>query len=507
MPGLRSIQERPIRGWARSACIVVLAAIPFCTAAALPRAAAAATDTLALSAGPANPNGLTPITITASGSTSIANELLIVSVDPAAAGCPSSYTNAPGGFWIDQFETTAGSFTAHSGARTLEHGTYDVCGWLIKQSEPPTVLYEAQPKRLVVANDDSLGLAMSPARLTDGGSATLAIHGVSDVDRPEVFVTEKPASKAGCGTSPAADHGMPLPEYDPALVTFGRYSDSASESPGAMPGGRADGLAPGRYKLCGWLIDANGSSIVPLAPVASATLTLVAPSGTLAYSVPELVSAGKPFAITANVDTGASDVRLYLDLKRLPSKGPLCAASHALEPRSARLIVNGGRAAKTTIHSSLPHSGVYIACAWLEWPHGTIDGPFAGRIVVAGHDQHPVQYLGITSQRLRRKQLQSNYPISFETIDGQIVNMSYFARFTCTERGKRATHPIYSTTFPAFAIAARYKFLDSFVQGSDHALIGGRVAGTRARGTFSESYLSGGYRCSSGTVAFSARRA
>jgi hypothetical protein len=169
-------------------------------------------------------------------------------------------------------------------------------------------------------------------------------------------------------------------------------------------------------------------------------------------------------------------------------------------------VIDGRRAARITTHAHLARAGVYVACAWLDWPHGTIDGPFPGRLIVVARHQHPVEYLGITSQRLERKQLRSNYPISFATIDGQIVNMSYFARYTCTKPGSRPTHPIYSTTFPAFAISSHHRFLVPFDQGTDRASIGGKLTGRRARGSFSESYASGGYSCSSGSVTFTARR-
>jgi hypothetical protein len=502
MPGRRFGAGGPTRDWVRLAGAVALTALALACAWFAPTAAAAP-DAIALSIGPGSPNGLTPITITASGSTSTASEQVIVIVSPAASGCPSSYANPPGGFWINQSAGAAPtpSFTVQSPAQHLEHGSYLACGWLVSASQ--TVQTQTA---FTVANTDSLALAVSPATVTDGASATVSIHGVADVDSPEVFVTEKPASPGGCSFYPAADHGAPVPDFDPALESFGSFSGSALEYPGTGVGGQLDALPPGRYVLCGWLIDADGSSSVPLARAAPAYVTLLAPTGTLAYSVPELVSAGRRFAVTANISSSASDVSLYLDLKRPPANGSLCAASPALEPRGAKFVIDGGRAARITTHAHLDRGGVYVACAWLVWPHGTIDGPFPGRLIVVARRQHPVEYLGITSQRLKRRQLQSNYPISFSTIDGQIVNLSYFARYTCTKPGSRPTHPIYSTTFPAFAISSHHGFLEPFDQGTDRASIGGRLTSKRARGSFSESYTSGGYTCSSGSVTFTARR-
>ena len=504
MPGLRNGVERPTRRRLWGLGALGITALTVACAWFAP-GAAAAPDAIKLSISPGNANGLTPITITATGSTSTANELVIASVSPAASGCPSSYTNPSGGFWINQSEAATGNFTAQSPAQHLEHGSYLACGWVVSSSQPPTVLAQTDTA-FTVANTDSLALAVSPVAVTDGASATVSVHGIADVESPEVFVTEKPASPGGCGAYPGADHGTPVPDFDPALESFGSFSGSALEYPGTGGGGQLDALAPGRYVLCGWLIDADGSSSVPLARAAPAYVTLLAPTGTLAYSVPELVSARRRFAVTANISSSASDVSLYLDLKRPPAKGPLCAASPAREPRGAKFVIDGRRAARITTHAHLARAGVYVACAWLDWPHGTIDGPFPGRLIVVARHQHPVEYLGITSQRLERKQLRSNYPISFATIDGQIVNLSYFARYTCTKPGSRPTHPIYSTTFPAFAISSHHRFLVPFDQGTDRASIGGKLTGKRARGSFSESYTSGGYSCSAGSVTFTARR-
>jgi hypothetical protein len=465
--------------------------------------AGAASDSLSLSFSPAHPSGTTPLTITGSGSTSTADELVIIAVVPAATGCPSQYANVPGGFWVDQQEGGPGPFnpSVQSIPRQLKHGSYDICGWLVRQTEPATIVATATPVPVSVSNPDSLKLSVGSASLTDGGSTTVSVQGIADVQNPEVYVTEKPAADGGCGASPSLDRGTPLADYDPAFVNFGSFSDSQIEYPGIGKSTR-DALPPGRYELCGWLIDADGSTANPLAPVASATVTLKPPSGTLAFSLPELVRTGSRFAVNADLSTGAADVGLYLDLKPLPAHGPPCASSQSQEPRNAQLVIDNGHAATTSVSAKLGRGGVYIACAWLEWPHGTIDGPFTGRIVALAPHQRPVSYGGGTSQRLHLADA-----ISFETVDGQVVNLTYRARFACSRRGRATTHPTYATTFPAFSVGRGGAFSDVFVQGSDRATLSGRFHARSAHGEFSEAYPSGGYECRSGKVSFTAHRA
>jgi hypothetical protein len=154
----------------------------------------------------------------------------------------------------------------------------------------------------------------------------------------------------------------------------------------------------------------------------------------------------------------------------------------------------------------LATAGAYVACAWLEWRHGTIDGPFAGRIVVQGAGQSPTVYYGTTSQRLPRSKLGASSAIAFETIDGQVVNLSYLARYTCTRPGRRVTHPIFSTVFPVFGLSTATAFSDTFVQGTDRAVVSGTVSRRRGRGTLSEAYTSGGFSCSSGPISFTVRQ-
>jgi hypothetical protein len=463
-------------------------------------AAGASGDAITLSASPTHPSGTTPLTITAAGSTSTANELVIVAAVPATQSqCPSQYTGVAGGYWIDQQVSATGTFSGvQSIPRHIEHGSYDICGWLVNQSGP-TIVATATPLAVTVSNPDSLTVSVAPASLIDGGSANVSVSGVADVDNPEVYVTEKPASEGGCASAPSLDRGTPLADYDPAFVNYDSFSDSQTEYPGNGKSG-PDALPPGRYTLCGWLIDADGSTTQPLAPVAEATVTLLPPAGTLAFSVPELVQAGSRFSVAADLSTGAADVGMYLDLKPLPARGPTCAASESLEPRAAQLVIDDGHATSTTASAKVRSAGVYIACAWLEWPHGTIDGPFSGRFVALGSHQRPVEYSGGTSQRLRHA------GIGFESVDGQVLSLTYHARFACSKRGHKTSHPVYATTFPAFGLTKGGRFADTFIQGNDHAKVAGRLRGRSARGTFSEAYTSGGYACRSGTVSFTARR-
>jgi hypothetical protein len=339
----------------------------------------------------------------------------------------------------------------------------------------------------------------------DGATTTLTATGVADVQNPLVYVSRKPAARRRCAANPSTDSGSPLPAFDPATVTFGTFTSSAAV---ALAGGplAADALVPGKYLLCAWLMDASASNAIPLAPVASTTVTLTAPTGTLAYSLSgQLLSAGARFPITMSYSTSAADVALYLDIKRLPARGPVCAGSHAADGGAVETITVATPDQRTTSSVRVAAPGVYVTCAWLEWPHGTIDGPFSGRFVVAARHQRATLYYGLTSQRIPRSKLRSTDPIVFQAIDGQIVNLTYYARYTCTRAGRPTTHPIYATSFPAFAQSSAARFGYTFISRGDRAVISGRL-GRRSRGTLSESYTSGGYTCHSGTVRFTARR-
>ncbi len=390
-------------------------ALPLAAAVSLASAGAAGAsgDSITLSATPSHATGTTPLTITASGSTSTNNELVIVAVVPATPSqCPTQYTGVSGGYWIDQQVSTTGTFSGvKSIPRHVEHGSYDICGWLVNQSGP-TIVATAAPLPVTVSNPDSLTLSVAPATLVDGGSANVSVSGVADVEDPEVYVTEKPASEGGCAAAPSLDRGTPVADYDPAFVNYDSFRDSQTEYPGNGKSG-PDALPPGRYTLCGWLIGADGSTTQPLAPVAEAAVTLLPPAGTLAFSVPELVQAGTRFSVAADLSTTAADVGMYLDLKPLPARGPSCAASQSLEPRAAQLVIDDGRATSATASAKVRSAGVYIACAWLEWPHGTIDGPFSGRFVALGAHQRPVEYSGGTSQRL------AHAGIVLQAVDGR----------------------------------------------------------------------------------------
>src|ERR1700685_4525238 len=241
-------------------------AVLLCGAIGAP-SAGASSNSLTLSFSPSDPSGITPVTVTANGSTATAGEYLIVAVVPASTGCPSQYENISGGYWINQQMQPAGTFTVNSAARQLKHESYDICGWLADSSSVPPVLGVAAA--MAVSNPDTLSLSVSSPAVTDGDSTTVSVDGVADVDNPDVYVTEKPAADGGCAANPGADTGMPWSGYDPASVTFGTFSHSETDVPGSGSSG-PDALPAGAYELCGWLMDADGSSTRPLAPVAPA---------------------------------------------------------------------------------------------------------------------------------------------------------------------------------------------------------------------------------------------
>jgi hypothetical protein len=278
---------------------------------------------------------------------------------------------------------------------------------------------------------------------------------------------------------------------------------------GAGENGEIDDAPPGRYLLCAWLMASSQSNAKPLAKPASATVALIAPTGTLDFSpLHELVGIGQRLGIQTTFTTSATDLTLAVDVKPLPAHGPVCAPTRAGDTGVVQVVVARKPAVRSTTMIRLARAGVYVACARLEWPHGTVDGPFVARVVVAARHQRAAAYLGATDQRLPRSKTQSSYPIEFATIDGQLVNLYYYARFTCKRDGKPTTHPIYSTSFPVFGIGVGGRFADSFTFGNDHASITGRLRGGRASGSFSETYTTkDGYSCRSGSVAFNARRA
>jgi hypothetical protein len=179
-----------------------------------------------------------------------------------------------------------------------------------------------------------------------------------------------------------------------------------------------------------------------------------------------------------------------------------------LDSGAVKLVVSHKPGRKITMPVTLGAGGAYVACAWLEWPGGTIDGPFDGRVVVARPGQHARFWCGTTSQRLRPAQIHhSSCPVSFETIDGQVVYLSYWAQFTCTAPGHKTSHKTYQTSFPVFGMSSRSTFSGHYDQGTDVAAASARLKRKRGHGTLSESYTSGGFSCASGVIGFKVRSA
>jgi hypothetical protein len=486
----------PGRQWV--AGVVVATAL---AGAALASAAPAAADTLIVSSKPTAPSGVTAITFTAAWSTSSNGAHVTVSVENASIHkCPSSPSGGRGIKVIDTVAAVYGA-PAKSEPSVFEHGRYLVCGWLIG----PSSTLATDHHSLSVSNPDHLGISLAP-NVIDGTTTPLTFSGIADVANPVIVIKRNDAAHR-CSAAPKSDPGQPLSGAAPAPGAAGVFTSATTITPGAGPSGAVDSADPGDYTVCAWLLDGSNGSGDPLAPPASAPLTLTAPTGTLAFTMPELVRAGHRFGVAAKYDASTANVKLYVDLKLLPAAGPLCAGSHAQDAGAVKLIVGAKRGVKTTRRVRLSSGGVYVACAWLEWSHGTIDGPFSGRVVVARAHQRPTYWCGNTSQRLRPSQTHhARCSISFETIDGQVVYLSYWAGFTCTASGHLPSHKIYTTSFPVFAMSAPKAFVGTYDQGSDHAAVDARLRRKRGRGTLSEEYRSDGYTCATGTVAFKVRR-
>lgn len=484
--------RRALLRWA-SPCVLALLLL-------LVGAAAASGDSLTFSSTPGHPSGLAAIEFSASSSTASTDATVTVSVDTTSETvCRPTPATDKG---VKVIDGAPANSHLRSTPYTFEHGRYLMCGWLVD----PTGTLAVHHATLSVSNPDKVSIAV-PASVLDGTVAEVTLAGVADVQDPAVYVKRKPGANARCAASPAADRGQPLVGADPAVAAFGTFGTSASVALGAGPTGISDFAPPGPYTLCAWLVDAGKGTGATLAAPASAHVTLTAPTGTLAYSMPELIGAGHAFTLRASYTTTATDVRMYVDLKPLPAGGPPCAASHAEDRGSVKLVTIDTSGAHTKSRLKLGAGGVYVACAWLEWPHGTIDGPFAGRVVIANPGQRATLWFGITKQRLPRSKTHTSDPIVFQTIDGQVVNLSYWARYKCTAAGKNPSHPVFATSFPVFGMGSRGSFGDRFEQGTDVAVIGGRLKGRRGHGTFSESYTSDGFSCRSGTVKFKVRRA
>jgi hypothetical protein len=304
------------------------------------------------------------------------------------------------------------------------------------------------------------------------------------------------------------DDGQPLSGAAPVPGHTGSFRSVASIALGAGPTGVVDAAEPGTYTLCAWLLDVSVGAGDVLAPAASASVTLRAPTGTLAYNVPELVKVGRRFDLVTRYDTSAPNVRMYVDIKRLPASGPACGATHTSDRHAVKLVTIRTPGSKTTSRVRLRADGVYVTCAWLEWSHGAIDGPFAGRLVVTRRHQRPTYWCGRTSQRLRGVQTRhASCTIAFGTIDGQVVDLVYWARFTCRAPGRRASHKVYNTSLPVFGMSSRRSFTGHYRRGSDRASVSATLTGKRGRGVLRESYRSGAYTCASGSVRFTVRRA
>jgi hypothetical protein len=501
MHGYMSL-ERP-RSHPRWAAIwFALLALLVCSAP-LPAAAKTRADALSLSVSLSSPSGVTPFKLTGTGLATGSGTELVVIVNRNGGRCPTDFAKDSGQVWISR--PVAGAFTVSSASRALEHGLYTVCGWLTSATRGPKRPLVTDRLALSVADPNDVTVSVTPSSVPDGHAALLSVRGVADVTDPVVFVTRKPDTGSGCAAYPSADSGTPLTHWGPADAHFASFTIATSEFLGEGRGGTPDSEPPGRYLLCAWLLDGRGSERSPLAGPAATIVNLTQPTGTLEVTFPELLSVGRRFAVQASFQSNASDARLYVDLKPARSRGAECAASQSLEPARAKLIVPGDRRSTDTTYVEVTRPGVYVACAWLEWVHGTIDGPFYARFVVAGAGQSAVGYVGETSQSLSSRERSDNPAIKLQTIDDQVVNLVYWARYTCTRRGKVTTHPVYPTAFPAFAVSRGGTFTFTFAQGLDVAVITGRLTATGAAGSFAESYPSHGYICRSGAVTFTAK--
>lgn len=464
--------------------------------------ASASAGSLVVTSKPRAPSGVTPITFTAQWSTATAGAHVTVDVDPSSVRkCPLSPAADHGVTVIDTVAAIYGT-PQRSQPTTFPHGRYLVCGWLFG----PSGTLATDHHTLTISNPDRLSLAV-PASAVDGTTSSITFSGVSDVQDPIIYVKRNPASQK-CRSNPKNDHGQVLSGAAPAPGTRGAFTSTASIALGTGPTGTVDGALPGVYTVCAWLLDGRPGEGGPLIAPASTRVTLTAPTGTLAYSVPELVRAGHTFKLTAKYETTATDLKLYVDLKPLPAAGATCGASHAHDPGAVKLVVLGKPGVKTETRLRLRSAGAYLACAWLEWPHGAVDGPFEGRMVVARRHQTPTYWCGTTAQHLRASQTHhASCAIEFATIDGQVVYLSYWAEFTCTAPGRRPSHKTYETSFPVFGMTSRRTFSGTYEQGSDHAAVSARLKRKRGRGSLSESYRSDAYTCASGVVGFKVRRA
>jgi hypothetical protein len=158
--------------------------------------AAAADPQITLS--PSDPTGVTPITVTATvGDSHPSDSTVEVIVNPASEHCPSDPSSDP-----NQVVVGPNQPPVSSSPFTLEHGDYNVCGWVL---DPSNAVVEHDHVALTIANPDAISLALPASTVVDGTMATLTATGVVDVQNAALYVTRKPAADDDCAANPAAD--------------------------------------------------------------------------------------------------------------------------------------------------------------------------------------------------------------------------------------------------------------------------------------------------------------
>jgi hypothetical protein len=204
----------------------------------------------------------------------------------------------------------------------------------------------------------------STLQLTVGGepveSITTQLGGTGDASESEnrLYVKVQPAGGEACAANPSADQGEEvISQY---LENVGPYSQSVNWTP----------RTAGSYVMCGWLVHAPEGAAT-IAAEDSIPVTARIPRLSLSIAVPATVQIGQTFqvATTAQAETSREAFEYIL-----PFTGGACPANAAAADMASGSTgvfyawnVVGGPLTQTQ-NESLSTPGVYLVCAYFEYP-------------------------------------------------------------------------------------------------------------------------------------------
>ncbi len=187
----------------------------------------------------------------------------------------------------------------------------------------------------------------------------LGVSGASTEPESRASLKVKPGGGRGCAANNEADEGSSvIGSFQGYLASPGPFTDANNWT----------FEAAGSYLACAWLEGPSGSVVA----TASLTVAIRPPHLALSIRVPRTVSPGRTFQVAMTVQA-ETERELYDYL--LPANGRGCPANAEAAQSTAGEIgihsfgvnVDGGPRTVTD-NESLTTLGVYLACAYIEYP-------------------------------------------------------------------------------------------------------------------------------------------